>query len=122
MVGSVPWPWCVRARRARAPAAAPLSQSLQVGEGPFYCFYTRYHLCHFEVPNTIARAVEFGDPTIAPAEGPMVDVVATAKTDLEEGTVIDGIGGYLTYGQCENVGHRSTPMGCSRWGWLRAVG
>ena len=75
----------------------------KLGEGPFYCFYTPYHLCHFEVPNTIARAVEFGDPTIAPAEGPMVDVVATAKTDLEEGTVIDGIGGYLTYGQCENA-------------------
>jgi predicted homoserine dehydrogenase-like protein len=87
----------------------------KLGEGPFYCFYTPYHLCHFEVPNTIARAVEFGDPTIASAEGPIVDVVATAKTDLEEGTVIDGIGGYLTYGQCENAdtayADRLLPMG-----------
>ena len=28
----------------------------KLGEGPLYCFYTPYHLCHFEVPMTIARA------------------------------------------------------------------
>ena len=28
----------------------------KLGEGPLYCFYTPYHLCHFEVPVTIARA------------------------------------------------------------------
>jgi predicted homoserine dehydrogenase-like protein len=75
----------------------------KLGEGPFYCFYTPYHLCHFEVPNTVARAVEFGDAAIAPLAGPVVDVVATAKVDLREGQVIDGIGGYSTYGQCENA-------------------
>lgn len=75
----------------------------KVGEGPFYCFYTPYHLCHFEVPSTIARAVDFADATVAALDGPVVDVVATAKIDLQEGEVIDGIGGYKTYGQCENA-------------------
>ena len=74
----------------------------KLGEGPLYCFHTPYHLCHFEVPTTVARAVEFGDAAIAPIGGPVVDVVATAKVDLNVGEVIDGIGGYKTYGQCEN--------------------
>lgn len=36
----------------------------KLGPGPVYCFYTPYHLCHFEVPNTVARAVLFGDAAI----------------------------------------------------------
>jgi predicted homoserine dehydrogenase-like protein len=31
-----------------------------------------------------------------------VDVVATAKIDLKAGQVLDGMGFYMTYGQCEN--------------------
>jgi predicted homoserine dehydrogenase-like protein len=75
----------------------------KLGEGPLYCFYTPYHLCHFEVPNTVARAVLFRDAAITPIGAPMVDVVATAKTDLKAGQVLDGIGFYMTYGQCENA-------------------
>ncbi|MBE0529794.1 MAG: NAD(P)-dependent oxidoreductase [Rhodospirillales bacterium] len=87
----------------------------KLGSGPLYCFYTPYHLCHFEVPTTLARAVLFGDATIAPA-GPMeVEVVATAKVDLTAGTTLDGVGHYLTYGQCENAdiarSERLLPMG-----------
>jgi predicted homoserine dehydrogenase-like protein len=74
----------------------------KLGAGPLYCFYTPYHLCHFEVPNTIARAVLFGDAAISPLGPPVVDVVATAKIDLKAGEVLDGIGYYMTYGQCEN--------------------
>jgi predicted homoserine dehydrogenase-like protein len=74
----------------------------KLGTGPFYCFYTPYHLCHFEVPNTVARAVMFGDAAITPLDAPFVDVVATAKIDLKKGQVLDGIGHYMTYGQCEN--------------------
>jgi predicted homoserine dehydrogenase-like protein len=47
--------------------------------------------------------VLFGDATIAPRGAPSVDVVATAKIDLEAGEVLDGIGHYMTYGQCENA-------------------
>ena len=57
----------------------------KLGEGPLYCFYTPYHLCHFEVPTTVARAVLFGDAAIAPAGGPLVEVVTAAKTDLAAG-------------------------------------
>jgi predicted homoserine dehydrogenase-like protein len=32
----------------------------------------------------------------------VVDVVAAAKTDLKVGQELDGIGYYMTYGQCEN--------------------
>ena len=74
----------------------------KLGEGPLYVFYQPYHLCHFEVPTTIARAVDFGDATIAPQGAPQVDVVATAKTDLEAGTTLDALGGYSTYGEAEN--------------------
>jgi predicted homoserine dehydrogenase-like protein len=74
----------------------------KLGEGPLYSFYTPYHLCHFEAPLSVARAVLFGDPVMQPIAGPRVDVVATAKVDLKAGEVIDALGGYKTYGQCEN--------------------
>lgn len=73
----------------------------KLGEGPLYSFYTPYHLCHFEVPLSVARAVLFGDAVLAPLDGPRVEVIATAKRDLPAGTTLDGIGGYDTYGQCE---------------------
>ena len=87
----------------------------KLGEGPLYSFYTPYHLCHFEVPNTVARAVLFGDATIRPAGRPNVDVVTLAKTDLTAGQALDRIGGYLYYGECEkaDVAHaeRLLPVG-----------
>jgi predicted homoserine dehydrogenase-like protein len=75
----------------------------KLGEGPLYCFYTPYHLCHFEVHATVARAVLFQDATITPRGAPTVDVVATAKIDLAAGQELDGIGFYMTYGQAENA-------------------
>ena len=75
----------------------------KMGPGPLYCFYWPYHLCHFEVPFTIARAVIFGDAAIAPLGPPCVDVVAAAKKDLKAGEVLDGLGHYMTYGLCENA-------------------
>lgn len=74
----------------------------KLGAGPLYCFYTPYHLCHFEVPNTVARAVLFHDAALAPLGAPLVEVVATAKKDLRAGETIDGLGGYMTYGLAEN--------------------
>jgi predicted homoserine dehydrogenase-like protein len=74
----------------------------KLGEGPLYSFYTPYHLCHFEVPLSVARAVLFHDRVLSPLGAPLVDVVATAKIDLKAGETIDPIGYYMTYGQCEN--------------------
>jgi predicted homoserine dehydrogenase-like protein len=75
----------------------------KLGEGPLYLFYTPYHLCHFEVPLTCARAVLFNDAAITPLGAPLVEVVATAKIDLKAGQSLDGIGCYMTYGQCETA-------------------
>src|SRR5216683_8060098 len=87
----------------------------KLGAGPLYVFYTPYHLCHFEVHNTVARAVLFQDATIAPLGAPRVDVITTAKTDLKRGQILDGIGHYHTYGQCENaetvLAHDLLPIG-----------
>lgn len=74
----------------------------KLGEGPLYLFYTPYHLCHFEAPLSVARAVLFNDAVLTPKNGPLVDVVATAKADLKEGEKLDGLGEYMTYGLCEN--------------------
>jgi len=73
----------------------------KLGEGPLYSFYTPYHLCHFEVPLSAARAVLFNDPVIAALGAPKVDVITTAKVDIKAGQTLDALGGYLTYGQCE---------------------
>ena len=75
----------------------------KLGEGPLYSFYTPYHLCHFEVPLSVARAVLLKDAVLAPLGAPRVEVVATAKQDLRAGETLDGLGGYLTYGQCERA-------------------
>lgn len=103
VVGASPAPGVFVLGTHDDPAQQHYLNLYKLGEGPFYCFYTPYHLCHFEVPNTIARAVLFHDAAIAPIGAPQVEVVATAKTDLEKGGVLDGIGYYMTYGQCENA-------------------
>ncbi len=73
----------------------------KLGDGPLYSFYRPYHLCYFEVPMSIGRAVLFRDNPLE-AKTPMVDVITTAKKDLKAGEVLDAIGGYTAYGQCEN--------------------
>lgn len=75
----------------------------KLGEGPFYLFSTPYHLCHFEVPNSVARAALFGDAVLAPLGGPRVGVVALAKTDLAAETLIEDFGGFEAYGVAENI-------------------
>jgi len=75
---------------------------LKMGPGPYYAFYRPYHLVHLETPFSIARAVLFNDPTIAPIAGPVTEVFSTAKTDLSSGVELDGIGGYHSYGLIEN--------------------
>jgi predicted homoserine dehydrogenase-like protein len=102
VVGAVPSPGVFVLGTHDHPAQQHYLNLYKLGTGPFYCFYTPYHLCHFEVPNTVARAVLFHDAAIQPIAGPLVDVVATAKVDLSAGQILDGMGYYMTYGQCEN--------------------
>lgn len=87
----------------------------KLGNGPYYVFYHPYHLCHFEAHHSIARAALFEDATMAPIGAPQVEVIATAKRDLVPGEVLDGFGGFLSYGLAENADvvarDRLLPMG-----------
>jgi predicted homoserine dehydrogenase-like protein len=76
---------------------------MKLGKGPLYSFYIPYHLCHLEVPFSIARAVLFKDETVTPIGAPVVEVIAVAKKDMAAGDVLDEYGGYAAYGQCENA-------------------
>lgn len=75
----------------------------KLGDGPFYVFYTPYHLPYAQIASTIGRAVIHRDPTVAPLAGPVCEVVTMAKRDLKAGERLDGIGGFCTYGLIDNV-------------------
>ncbi|MFH9424068.1 NAD(P)H-dependent oxidoreductase [Streptomyces sp. NPDC017529] len=101
VVGAKPGPGVYVLGTHDSPRQRHYLELYKLGKGPLYSFYAPYHLCHFEVPNSIARAVDFADAALTPPAGPRVDVVATAKRDLAAGTVLDGLGGYDTYGVAE---------------------
>jgi predicted homoserine dehydrogenase-like protein len=75
----------------------------KLGEGPFYVFYTPFHLPHVQIASTIGRAVINRDPTVAPIAGPVCEVVAVAKRDLKAGEQLDGVGGFCAYGLIDNA-------------------
>jgi predicted homoserine dehydrogenase-like protein len=90
----------------------------KMGDGPLYVFYTPYHLCHLEVPITVARAVLFQDSAVTPIAGPVADVITVAKSDLKAGEILDGIGGFTCYGMIDNSNvcqaDNLLPMGLSQ--------
>jgi predicted homoserine dehydrogenase-like protein len=75
----------------------------KLGDGPFYVFYTPFHLPHLQIASTIGRAVTDRDATVAPLGGPVCEVVSVAKRDLKAGERLDGIGGFCTYGLVDNA-------------------
>jgi predicted homoserine dehydrogenase-like protein len=75
----------------------------KLGDGPFYVFYTPFHLPHLQIASTIGRAVIHRDPTVAPIGGPVCEVVTVAKRDLKAGERLDGVGGFCTYGLVDNA-------------------
>lgn len=75
----------------------------KLGDGPFYVFYTPFHLPHIQIASTIGRAVILHDPTVAPLAGPVCEVVTVAKRDLKAGERVDGIGGFCAYGLIDNA-------------------
>jgi predicted homoserine dehydrogenase-like protein len=86
---------------------APLKRAqltyYRLGDGPFFAFYTPFHLPYLQIVSTIARAVIHKDPTVAPIGGPVCEVVTVAKRDLKAGERLDGIGGFCTYGLIDNT-------------------
>jgi predicted homoserine dehydrogenase-like protein len=84
----------------------PLKQAqmgyVKMGDGPFYVFYTPYHLPHIQMMSTIGRAVIYRDPTVTPMAGPVTEVITMAKRDMKAGERLDGVGGFTAYGLIEN--------------------
>lgn len=71
---------------------------LSMGDGPRYIFYRPYHLTNIETPITLAKALLYGEATIAPEKGYIAHTVAVAKKDLLPGDEISGIGSDTSYG------------------------
>ena len=103
VVGAAPGPGVFVLGTVEHPRQRHYLNLYKLGEGPLYCFHTPYHLCHFEVPSTIARAALLGDAAIAPIAGPLVEVVTLAKRDLKAGETVDELGGYTVYGEAETA-------------------
>lgn len=95
----------------------------KLGDGPFYVFYTPFHLPHLQIASTIGRAVLLADPTVAPLAGPVCEVVTVAKRDLKAGEHLDGIGGFCSYGLIDNRAQaraaKALPIGLSEGCVLR---
>ncbi len=86
---------------------SPLKQSqlayYKLGDGPFYVFYAPFHLPYAQIVSAIGRAVVHRDATVAPLAGPVCEVVTLAKRDLKAGEILDGIGGFCSYGLIDNA-------------------
>src|SRR5690606_23908952 len=84
------------------PLRARYMKVYKMGDGPLYTFYTPTHLSPLEAPASVARACLTGDKALEPLGGPVCDVITIAKRPLRAGEVLDGIGGFLSYGTIEN--------------------
>jgi predicted homoserine dehydrogenase-like protein len=84
----------------------------KLGDGPFYVFYTPYHLPHIQIASTIGRAAIHHDPTVAPLGGPVCEVIAVAKRDLKAGERLDGIGGFCAYSSSRTQMRRAPHPPC----------
>jgi predicted homoserine dehydrogenase-like protein len=95
----------------------------KMGDGPFYVFYTPFHLPQLQIVSTIARAALFHDATTSPIGKPVCDVVTIAKRALKAGEILDGIGGFTSYGVIDNFeaaqAENALPMGLSEGCRLR---
>lgn len=102
---------------SKDPVNAQYMNFFKMGDGPFYLFYTPFHLPQVQIISTIARAALFQDATTSPIGRPVCDVVTVAKRDLKTGEILDGIGGFTCYGAIENsdTAHKehALPMGLS---------
>ncbi|MGH2373624.1 MAG: NAD(P)H-dependent oxidoreductase [bacterium] len=81
---------------------------LKAGDGPYYLLYRPYHLASLEAPLSVARAVIYGEVTMAALGAPLAECVAVAKRDLRAGELLDGIGGESTYGLADTAARAAT--------------
>lgn len=99
--------------RAGAEPVRETMQYLGQGDGPNHVLYRPYHLTSLETPISAARAVLYGEPTIAPQEKLSAEVVAVAKRDLEVGEELGGIGSadYYSYVYKASEAREMLPIG-----------
>lgn len=76
----------------------------KMGEGPYYVFVRPYHLCHFETPIAIKRIIDYHEPILIQKKR-VLEVGCRAKTNLEAGIKLEGIGGHHIYGILEKPGN-----------------
>ncbi len=74
-----------------------------VGPGPYYIFSRPYHLGHIEAMQCVAEAYLDGTARLQPIHGMRTNVHTYAKRDLKAGDVLDGMGGFNSYGLIENL-------------------
>lgn len=89
-------------------------QYFKLGPGPLYLLPRDYHLCFFEIPRMIYRALERKPALLTNTREPGVSVGAIAKRSLEAGTPIpSAIGSFDIRGEAllvkDNRGH--VPIG-----------
>src|SRR5712692_2808651 len=108
---------------SKDPVNAEYMNFFKMGDGPFYVFYTPFHLPQVQVIPTIARAALFHDATTSPIGKPVCDVATIAKRDLKAGETLDGIGGFNCYGAIDNSDaaqkENALPMGLSENCYLK---
>lgn len=92
-------------------------QYLKMGDGPFYVFYTPFHLPQLEIPITVSRGVLLNDAAVTPKGRPYCEAAAIAKRNLKAGETLDGIGGFTAYTLIDNFSvaraENLLPMGVS---------
>jgi len=103
LLGAEPGPGVFVIGYSENPTRQRYMRYFKMGEGPFYVFYTPFHLAHLEVAITAARGILLQDTAVTPIGGPMCDVLAVAKRDLQPGDVLDGVGGFTAYGEIDNT-------------------
>ena len=103
VVGGKPGPGVFVYATTKDPLSVKYLEYGKLGKGPLYSFYVPYHLLFFELAFSIARLIDFEDVTLDAKHGMKVEVVTVAKEDMQPGDVIDRLGGYKTYGICDNT-------------------
>ena len=118
LLGASPYTGAFVVGHTEHPLKQEYLQYLKMGDGPYYVFYTPFHLPQLEIPITVCRAVLLGDATVTPLGRPYCEAAAIAKKDLKVGDVLDGIGGYTAYALIDNfetsLDEGLLPMGVSQ--------
>jgi predicted homoserine dehydrogenase-like protein len=102
VVGGLPSPGVYVFAEAQDKLQAHYLNYGKLGEGPVYSFYVPWHLTALEVHISAARVALFKDNVIETRGPTSVECITLAKIDSKAGETLDGLGHYMTYGQCEN--------------------